>query len=145
MLDLDFSSVSSVICGISLSIKKSVELICLREKQNKVSDAISLPKKRVQRLNYVKVLGRNVRIKWNLLNSDNNNKDVVLKFIRKDGWTRSQKIWGQDSISGRGAWNEISVEFEHLDPSLWPSLPKAVPSAAAVLQRGQWDAAMASA
>lgn len=112
------------------------------KKKNKTRHQLQFPSQKiVQRLSGMKVSGTTVRIKWNFLNNDNNNKNVGLKFIRKDGWTKSQKTWAQNSISGRRAWNEMSVDLRYLDPSLRASLPKAVPSTAAALQQGQQGAA----
>lgn len=76
----------------SYEYKREQSSFLQKEKQNKASTAISLPKG-VLILSDVKASGRAVRIKRNLLNNDNNNKNVFLKLIRKDGGTRSQKMW----------------------------------------------------
>lgn len=111
------------------------------KKKNKTRHQLQFPSQKiVQRLSVMKVSWTTVRIKWNFLNNANN-KNVGLRFIRKDSWTKSQKTWAQNSISGRRAWNEMSVDLRCLDPSLRASLPKAVPSTAAALQQGQQGAA----
>lgn len=140
VLNQDFRPVLPVLCGMPLSTKTKEESSFAQEEKQ----TISLPK-RVQRLSDVKVSGRIVRSKWNLINNYNKNKNAGLKIITKDSWTRSQKIWAQNSVSHKGAWNEMSVDFICLDPSLWPSLSKTVPSTAAALHWGQQGAGLVSA
>lgn len=84
-LDPGFRPASLVICEMSLSTSKQKKRTELVPSRRKTKQQLQFPcQKRIHRLNDVKVSGRTVRIKLNFPDNNSSNKNVVLKFIRKD-------------------------------------------------------------